>query len=124
MLTEEANNIELKININKTKSMEINTQQTAILQINNSQIDVEIFTYLGSILTKTGGTEADTCSTIRKAQQAFSLLSPVLNSSQYFTQTKLRLFQTNVKSVLFYELYKIGKTWNQAKTIAQNRVRW
>jgi hypothetical protein len=60
------------------------------------------FVYLGSIIDETGGTEADVTTRIRKAQAAFSMLSKIWKSAAYSMQTKLRLFNTNVKAVLLY----------------------
>ena len=60
------------------------------------------FVYLGSIIDNTCGTEADTMARIRKAQIAFSALNKIWHSTAYSTQTKLRIFNTNVKAVLLY----------------------
>jgi hypothetical protein len=67
------------------------------------------FAYLGSITGNTGGTEADVTARIRKAKTAFSVLNKIWHSSAYSTQTKLRIFNTNVKAVLLYgcETWKI-----------------
>ena len=64
--------------------------------------DVHIFTYLGSVVTSDGGADEDVKSRIGKARQAFNTLSPVWNSTSISTKTKLRIFTTNVKSVLIY----------------------
>jgi hypothetical protein len=60
------------------------------------------FAYLGSIIDNTGVTEADTTVRIRKAQIAFSALNKIWDSTAYSTQTKLGIFNTNVKAVLLY----------------------
>jgi hypothetical protein len=71
------------------------------------------FAYLGSIIDNTGGTEANTTAHIRKAQTAFSTLNKIWHSVAYSTQTKLRIFNINVKvkAVLFYGC----KTWKNSK---------
>jgi hypothetical protein len=51
-----------------------------------------IFTYLGSIISITGGTDEDIKARKRKAQQAFAMLKPVWRSTTLRTSTKLRLF--------------------------------
>jgi len=71
------------------------------------------FTYLGSITDNTEGTEADIKARIRKAQAAFSALNNIWHSTTYSTQTKLRIFNTNVKAVLLYGC----ETWKNSKYI-------
>ena len=82
------------------------------LHIYNETIErVTQFTYLGSIIDNTGGTEADIMARIRKAQIAFSALNKIWQSTTYSAQTKLRVFNTNVKAVLLYGC----KTWKNSK---------
>ena len=50
---------------------------------------------------------------IRKAQIAFSALNKIWQSTTYSTQTKLRIFNTNVKAVLLYGC----ETWKNLKYI-------
>jgi len=50
---------------------------------------------------------------IRKAQIAFSALNKIWQSTTYSTQTKLRIFNTNVKTVLLYGC----ETWKNSKYI-------
>ena len=84
------------------------------LHIYNKSIErVTQFTYLGSIIDNTGGTEADIMARIRKAQIAFSALNKIWQSTTYSTQTKLRIFNTNVKAVLLYGC----ETWKNSKYI-------
>jgi len=71
------------------------------------------FTYLGSIIDNTGGTEADIKARVRKAQVAFNALNKIWNSTKYSTQTKLRIFNTDVKAVLLYGC----ETWKNSKYI-------
>ena len=69
------------------------------------------FTYLGSIIDNTEGTEADIKARVRKAQVAFSASNKIWNSTTYSTQTKLRIFNKSVKAVLLYgcEIWKNSK---------------
>ena len=64
--------------------------------------EVDSFTYLGSIVDKKGGTEADIKARIGKARNAFIQLQKVWKSSKISLRTKLRLFDSNVKAVLLY----------------------
>ena len=59
-----------------------------------------------------GGTEADVKKRISKARVAFHLLRNVWRSKVIGETTKIRLFNTNVKSVLLYgaETWRINKT--------------
>lgn len=101
----------LKINIGKTKVMRINVNNEQILYVNGQALaEVESFCYLGSILDKSGGSKADISSRINKARQAFGQLKRVWNSSYLSIQTKLRIFNSNVKSTLLYGC----ETWNAA----------
>jgi len=58
------------------------------------------FVYLGSVIDKEGGTDTDIKARLQKARRAFGMLSRVWSSRAYNTNTKLRIFNTNVKPVL------------------------
>ncbi|VDP32116.1 unnamed protein product [Schistosoma margrebowiei] len=62
--------------------------------------DVKTFTYLGSIIDEHGGSDADMKAWIGKAIAAYLRLRNVWNSKQLSTNTKVRIFNTNVKTVL------------------------
>ena len=71
--------------------------------INNKALDyVDKFTYLGSILSLHGGSEEDIMSRLGKARSAFFRLLLLWKSNNYSSETKLRLYQNNVLSVLQY----------------------
>ena len=59
-----------------------------------------------------GGTEADVKTRISKARAAFHILRKVWKSRVIGKTTKIRLFNTNVKSVLLYG----AETWRMNKT--------
>ena len=46
--------------------------------------------------------DADVKSRINKARHAFAVLKPIWKSRKITLRTKMRLFNTNVKSVLLY----------------------
>ena len=71
------------------------------------------FTYLGSVIAVDGGTEWDVLVRIGKARTAFLLLRPVWRSKEISLRTKLRIFKTNVKTVLMYG----AETWRVTKNI-------
>ncbi|XP_063448224.1 uncharacterized protein LOC134727767 [Mytilus trossulus] len=88
--------------------MRLNTNQQYCLKIDDSTFeDVQQFTYLESIVSTTGGIDEDISARKKKAQQVFSMLKPVWRSNALRTSTKLRIFTTNVKSVLLYG----SETW-------------
>ncbi|VDP27031.1 unnamed protein product [Schistosoma margrebowiei] len=74
--------------------------------------DVESFTCLGSIIDEQGGSDADVKARIGKARTAFLQLKNIWNSKQLSTNIKVRIFNTNVKTVLLYG----AETWRTATT--------
>ena len=62
--------------------------------------EVDEFTYLGSIVSKKGGTDEDIQARIGKARQAFAMLRPIWRSTALTTRTKLRVFSSNVKAMV------------------------
>ena len=98
----------LKINATKTKLMHIGTKPGDGVSVAGEPIDeVDEFTYLGSIVSKMGGTDEDIQAQIGKARQAFVMLRPIWRSVALTTKTKLRVFGSNVKAVLLYG----SETW-------------
>ena len=110
-----AKSVGLEINNTKTKNMRTNSTQTAPITINEHQIEqVDQYTYLGSIISRTGGTDEDIQARIAKARHAFATLRPVWNNKNIHLHTKVRIFNTNVKSVLLYG----SESWKYTKTMA------
>jgi len=110
----ESTNVGLKINVKKSTEIRFVLNNKEPLYICNEIIErVTQFTYLGSIIDNTGGTEADITARIQKAQIAFSALNKIWHSTAYSMQTKLRIFNTNVKAVLLYGC----ETWKNSKHI-------
>jgi len=82
--------------------------------LDNEDIEnVTSFTYLGSVIAVDEGTERDVLVRIGKAGTAFLLLRPVWRSKEISLRTKLRIFNTNVKTVLMYG----AETWRVTKNI-------
>jgi len=69
--------------------------------------EIGSFVYLGSVVSESGGTEEDVASRIKKANGVFVQLYPVWRNLNISKQVKIRMFNTNVKSVLLY----ICETW-------------
>ena len=113
-LQEIAQSTGLEINIDKTKAMRVNATNTLPLLVKDQALEeVNQFTYLGSIVSHSGGTDEDVKARINKARQAFAMLRPVWRNSHLSHNTKLRVFSTCVKSVLTYG----AETWRHTKII-------
>ena len=95
-------------------------RQQEPLELHGEAVErVSEFTYLGSIINETGRTDEDITARIRKAQLTFLMLMPVWKEKWIRLQTKLRIFDTNVKSVLLYRLetWRLTKLLNQIKKL-------
>ena len=102
-LTHYSSRLGLHINASKTKEMRINAKSTQNLTINNEDVEkVDVFPYLGSIMSPEDPTTKDIQSRLNKARLAFRHLYPVWKSKQYSRRTKVQLYNSNVKSVLLY----------------------
>ena len=114
-LQEQAARVGLKVNAHKTKDMRIRSPaNTGNIIVEGEILErVTAFTYLGSLITTTGGTEEDVEARCRKAQVAFSMLRPIWRSKFISLWTKIRIFNSNVKSVLLYG----SETWRLTKMI-------
>nr|KAG5698684.1 hypothetical protein BaRGS_022572 [Batillaria attramentaria] len=73
------------------------------------------FVYLGSVVDGQGGTDRDVTARIGKARAAMVMLKNVWASKVVSIRTKLRIFNSNVKSVLLYGC----ETWRTTKTMQQ-----
>ena len=93
----------LRINVRKTELIMINTTANTPTTVEGPVKEVESFVYLGSTITKQGETDEDVTSRIGKARGAFIMLKKVWTSKEISTETKMRIFNSNVKSVLFYD---------------------
>ena len=102
-LCESAAKLGLKISKKKTRTMRTNHVNKNSIQLRGEDIeDVEQFTNLGSVVSRDGGTDRDIKSRIWKATAAFKTLIPIWTSQVISVKTKLRICNTNVKSVLLY----------------------
>ena len=103
----------LQINIGKTEDMRVNSNQDDPLRLHQENIkEVDKFVYLGSVVSKDGETDEDIKCRINKAIHAFNTLRPIWRSNALSLRNKIRIFNTNVKSVLLYG----SETWSVTKT--------
>ena len=66
-------------------------------------------------MDKQGGTDRDVAARIGKARGAFVMLKNIWAHKAIRTTTKLRIFNSNVNSILFYGC----ETWRTTKTMLQ-----
>lgn len=117
-LADISSQVGLTIHKHKTKIMRLNTtREEPVLLAGTPLEEVESFTYLGSIIDKKGGTDADVRARIGKARAVFLQLKNVWSSRELSQHTKVRIFNSNVKAGLLYG----AETWRLTKTTV-NRV--
>ncbi|VDP34961.1 unnamed protein product [Schistosoma margrebowiei] len=92
--------VNLNIHKAKTKVLKYNTENSNPITPDGETLkDVESFIYLRSIIDKQGGSDADVKARIGKAKAAFLQMNNIWNSKQLSTNIKVRIFNTNVKTV-------------------------
>ena len=84
---------------------------------------VSSFTYLGATITNDGRMEVEISRRLALASASFNVLQPVWKANSYRLQTKLRLLNSNVLSVLLYgcESWSLTKRLQQRILAAENR---
>ena len=104
----------LKINRKKTELVKMNTTANTPVTVGGEPIrEVGSFVYLGSVADKQGGTDRDVTARIGKARAAFVMFKNIWASGGISMRTKLRIFNSSVKSVLLYGC----ETWRTTKTM-------
>uniref|UniRef100_A0A0B7BIW8 Reverse transcriptase domain-containing protein n=1 Tax=Arion vulgaris TaxID=1028688 RepID=A0A0B7BIW8_9EUPU len=102
ILNNKSQKVGLKIHREKTKVARVNVN--LIMLEETALQDVESYTYLSSNIDTEGRTNKNVKIRIHKARGNYIALSKIWQSNEIKTNTKLRIFQSNVKSVLFYGL--------------------
>ena len=106
----------LKINTKKTELIKINTTAKTPVTVGGEPIwEVESFVYWGTVVDKQGGMDRDVEVRISKVREAFDMLKNIWAYKAIHTRTKLRIFISNVNSILFYGC----ETWRTTKTMLQ-----
>ncbi|VDP04401.1 unnamed protein product [Schistosoma margrebowiei] len=106
----------LSIHKGKSKVLRYSTACTNPITIDGEELeDVKTFTYLCSIIDEHGGSDVDVKARIGKERAAYLQRKNIWNSKQLSTNTKVRIFNTNVKTVLLYG----AETWRTTKAIIQ-----
>ena len=110
----EAGSAGLGVSQLKSKVMRINARSQADIFVNGKPLEnVDEFKHLGSYLTADGGIEREVLRRIGLASTAFSKLKPIWSSRVMSTTTKLKLYKSNVRSVLLYA----AETWRNNRRI-------
>ena len=98
----------------------MNTTSNENVQVDEHDIeDVESFVYLGAHISKSGGTEEDIKARLGKARAAYSKLDKIWKNSQSTYKTDIKIFKSNVISVLLYGC----ECWRMTKTDEKKRIR-
>lgn len=93
----------LKIYSEKTKLLRLNTTNNEEVQVDDRDIDdVESFVYLVAHVSLCGGTEDDIKVRLGKARAAYSKLEKIWKNSHFTIKNKIKIFKSNIISVLFY----------------------
>ena len=102
-LTQTASTIGLKVNEKKTKVLRKNAITNNPVTVSGRPIeDVQGFVYLGSKVTTDGDCDVEVTTRISKANQAFAMLKPIWRSTGFSIHTKIRIFKSNILSILLY----------------------
>ena len=120
LLAETSIKLGLRPNESKTKVMEINAKRKQSIKIKDTNLEeVEEFTYLGSIVNIECGTDVDVKNRINKARVIVNILGKVWSAKNISRGTKMKIFNSNVKSVLLYG----AETWRTTKAmLSKNKV--
>lgn len=107
-----ANQLGLRINSQKTKVMLLNTKGNPQIQSYGQALEsVDKFTYLGSTVTKDGGSAEDIKARIGKARNALIHLKHIWASNVYSKKTKVKVYRACVLSILLYG----SETWRMTE---------
>ena len=81
--------------------MRVNTSNMQKFELQETEIEVGPFVYLRSVVSESEGTtQGDVASRIKKANGVFVQLYPVWGNLIISKEIKIRIFNTNAKSVL------------------------
>ncbi|VDP69375.1 unnamed protein product [Schistosoma mattheei] len=106
--------VNLNIHKGKSKILRYSTACNNPITIDGEDFeDVKTFTCLDSIIDEHGGSDADLKARIGKATVAYLQLKNIWNSKQLSTNTKVRISNTNVNTVLLYG----AESWRTTEAI-------
>ena len=97
-----AKQLGLNISRKKTKTMQLTDTPLPVELENEDLEEVEEFTYLGSVMSKSNATVKDITNRLQKAKSSFVQLNKVWRSPNISEKTKIKIYNSNVLSVLLY----------------------
>ena len=102
-IQEESKKVGLQINPLKMEVIRVNTILNRVFKLNGEEIkNSPDFCYLDSVVAEDGGARSDVNVRIQKARGSFSKLRKVWLSTAIRKETKIKIFNACVKSVLLY----------------------
>ncbi|VDO95105.1 unnamed protein product [Schistosoma margrebowiei] len=108
--------VDLKIHKGKSNILRNKTAHTNRITLDREDWkDVKTLTYLGNISDDHSGSDANVKARIGIERAAYLQLKNICNSKQLSTNTKVRIFNTNVWTVPLYR----AETWRTTKAIIQ-----
>ena len=114
-----ARSVGLKIHTNKTKIMQLKNRSATKTIIRGADLEeVQDFKYLGSYISADSDIQQEISMRIWLAAAAFNKLRNIWKSSLLQTTTKLKIYRSNVRSVLLYA----AETWRTNKKL-ESRLR-
>uniref|UniRef100_K7EXS9 DUF6451 domain-containing protein n=1 Tax=Pelodiscus sinensis TaxID=13735 RepID=K7EXS9_PELSI len=114
-----ARSVGLRIHPGKTNVMKLRTTNTDKTTVMGEELEeVNDFRYLGSYISADSNIDKEISARIALAAQAFQKLNNIWKSSLLQTRTKLKIYRSNVRSVLLYAV----ETWRTNKKI-ESRLR-
>ena len=103
LLTENVRKTGLQINQKKTKVKCMNLKERPQIKIDEEELEVVTdFTYLDSNISVDNSVQKYISARINKARNSYCSLRNIWKSNVYSLKTKVRLFNSNVISVLLY----------------------
>ena len=105
----------IRISKSKAKVMRVNTRNANKLELDGEAIDeVENFTYLGSNISKDGGSDRDIQTRIGKARTTFAMLTPVWrwNRWKFFRESSMVTTTYRTFSFVFLSENKRSSCFN------------
>jgi hypothetical protein len=92
----------MRVNTSNTQKFRLeNASNTQKFRLENTEIEeAGSFVYLGSVVSENGGTEVDVASRIKKENGVFVQLYPVWRNQNISKRVKIRIFSTDVVSII------------------------
>lgn len=114
LVAENSSRLGLTIHKGKSKVLRVNEVNEMPIILEGEELEeVEKFTYLGSVIDKQGGTEADVKARMGKARVKFHQMKKIWGTSALSIKSKIRVFNTMIKPILLYG----SETWRTTVTI-------